>query len=68
MLMLMLMPMSIMRVVTPMLLLDASDVDAYAVVADANANAKTPMQKCRMLLAILMVPMLLGYYHRCCRC
>jgi hypothetical protein len=47
------MPMLLMLALTLMLLLDVFYVTAYAAANDANAD----MQKCRMLLAILMVPM-----------
>jgi hypothetical protein len=51
---LMIRPMQMMLALALMLLLVNFDVVAHAIVDDANADAK-----CRMLLAILMVPMLL---------
>ncbi len=44
------MPMLMMLALMPMLLPDAIDVAAYAA-----ADMQTPMQKCGMLLAILLV-------------
>jgi len=60
-LMLMLIPMLMMLAPTLMLLLDASDVVAYAAANDANADAKMPNVACHLIgaYAELLLPTLL---------
>ena len=49
----MLMPMSMMLALTLMLLLDALNVDAYAVVDNVDADATMPNVACNLASAVL---------------
>jgi hypothetical protein len=60
---LMLMPMLMMLAPMLMFLLDAIDVVAYVA-----ADMPTMIQKCGMLLAILLVAMMCRCCQRCCHC
>ena len=57
---LMIMPMLMMLAMTPMLLLDELEVVAYAVVDDANADAKMPSAGAYVVLLLLqLLPMMM---------
>ena len=51
--MVMLMPILMMLALTPMLMLDALKVVAYAVVDNANTDAKMPNVACHLACALL---------------